>query len=133
MMDWFDLVLLGVAAFFIVRVLWRYRRIKKQMAEIDPEGNAGSIKGRDIIETSNGALYEPNSLDQYRKKETGELWEVGVTGISSHDRKSTFGGFVMLTPEGKDGPEVEVSDDELARDYELVKLRQDGDVRGRNK
>ncbi len=38
MLDLFDLVLLGVAAFFVVRVIDEYRKIKKEPKETDPDG-----------------------------------------------------------------------------------------------
>jgi len=35
-MEWFDLILLGVAAVFIVKVILQYRRIKKEKIDMEP-------------------------------------------------------------------------------------------------
>ena len=37
-MDLFDLILPGIAAFFVVKVIGEYRKIKKEPKKTDPDG-----------------------------------------------------------------------------------------------
>jgi|GEM_PF-5275887 len=41
MMDVFDLILLGIGAYFILKVILKYIEIKKEMKQGDPEKEQG--------------------------------------------------------------------------------------------